>query len=361
MNGQYKAFWLTKEKYVEVIDQTKLPFENETVILKTADDAIVAIKDMIVRGAGVIGNIGALGIYLAVCENQELKSIVKKANEIRESRPTAVNLMWAVDIMLERLLNANVQGQALIQVALNEAINICDEDSRRSRLIAQYGCDIFEKIMKEKGKTSINVLTHCNAGWLAIVDDGSALAPIYEAKRRGIDVHVYVDETRPRNQGANLTAWELNQDDVNHTVIPDNTGGYLMQQGLVDVCIVGADRVSANGDVANKIGTYLKALAANDNNIPFYVAIPEGTLDFEIKDGVKDIPIETRSEDEVKYIRGLNGEGKVDELLIMPKTSKAVNYGFDITPARLVTALITEKGLCDVNETAIAQMFKAQS
>ncbi len=196
---------------------------------------------------------------------------------------------------------------------------------------------------EEKGKTSINVLTHCNAGWLAIVDDGSALAPIYEAKRRGIDIHVYVDETRPRNQGANLTAWELGQDNINHTIIPDNTGGYLMQQGLVDVCIVGADRVSANGDVANKIGTYLKALAANDNNIPFYVAIPEGTLDFEIKDGVKDIPIETRSEDEVKYIKGLNKDGVVEELLITPKNSKAVNYGFDITPARLVTGLITRK------------------
>lgn len=358
MNGQYKAFWLTQENNVEVIDQTKLPFENETVVLKSADDAIVAIKDMIVRGAGVIGNIGALGVYLAVKENQEIKSIVKKANEVRASRPTAVNLMWAVDIMLEALLNA--QGEDLVEVALNQAIKICDEDCERSTLIAKHGCDAFEKIMKEKGKTSINVLTHCNAGWLAIVDDGSALAPIYEAQRRGIDIHVYVDETRPRNQGANLTAWELTQDGIKHTVIPDNTGGYLMQQGLVDVCIVGADRVSANGDVANKIGTYLKALAAHDNGIPFYVAIPEGTLDFDIKDGVKDIPIETRSEDEVKYIRGLNKEGNVDELLIMPKTSNAVNYGFDITPARLVTALITEKGLCDTNEEAITAMFKGQ-
>ena len=357
MNGNYRAFWLTNEEYVEVIDQTKLPFENETVVLKTAEDAIVAIKDMIVRGAGVIGNIGALGVYLAVKQNQDLKFIVQKANEIRESRPTAVNLMWAVDIMLESILNA--QGQNLVQVALNTAIQICDEDSERSTMIAKHGCDAFEKIMKAKGKTSINVLTHCNAGWLAIVDDGSALAPIYEAKRRGINIHVYVDETRPRNQGANLTAWELTQDGINHTVIPDNTGGYLMQQGLVDVCIVGADRVSANGDVANKIGTYLKALAAYDNNIPFYVAIPEGTLDFEIKDGVRDIPIEMRSEDEVKYIRGLNSEGKVDELLIMPKTSNAVNYGFDITPARLVSALVTEKGLCDTNEDAITKMFRA--
>ncbi len=356
MNGKYRALWLNEDGYVEVIDQTKLPFEEETVILKSADDAIVAIKDMIVRGAGVIGNIGALGVYLAVKENSDLKYIIKKSKEIRESRPTAVNLMWAVDIMLETLLNC--EGD-LLETAKKEAIKICDEDSERSSQIAKYGCDIFEQIMKEKGKKSINVLTHCNAGWLAIVDDGSALAPIYEAKRRGVDIHVYVDETRPRNQGANLTSWELGQDEINHTIIPDNTGGYLMQQGLVDVCIVGADRVSANGDVANKIGTYLKALAANDNNIPFYVAIPEGTLDFEIKDGVKDIPIETRSEDEVKYIRGLNKEGKVDELLITPKGAKAVNYGFDITPARLVTGLITEKGVCKTNEEDIYKMFRA--
>lgn len=354
MNGQYKAFWLEKDGFVEVIDQTKLPFIEETIVLKNADDAIIAIKDMIVRGAGVIGNIGALGVYLAVKENPDLKFIVEKSKEIRESRPTAVNLMWAVDIMLEEILNST---EDLLEVAKSTAIRICDEDSQRSSLIAKHGCDIFEDIMKEKNKTSINVLTHCNAGWLAIVDDGSALAPIYEAKRRGIDVHVYVDETRPRNQGANLTAWELGQDDVNYTIIPDNTGGYLMQQGLVDVCIVGADRVSVNGDVANKIGTYLKALAAYDNNIPFYVAIPEGTLDFEIKDGVKDIPIEMRSEDEVKYIRGLNKEGKVEELLITPKNSKAVNYGFDITPARLVTGLITEKGLCEANEESICNKF----
>ena len=355
MNGKYKALWVRQEDgFVEVIDQTKLPFIYETVVLKTADDAIVAIKDMIVRGAGVIGNIGALGVYLAAKEFKNIKQIVEKSKEIRESRPTAVNLMWAVDLMLEELLNTK---NDLVETALNKAIQICDEDSERSKQIANYGCDIFEKIIKEKGKTSINVLTHCNAGWLAIVDDGSALAPIYEAKRRGIDIHVYVDETRPRNQGANLTSWELGESGINHTIIPDNTGGYLMQQGLVDVCIVGADRVSANGDVANKIGTYLKALAAWDNNIPFYVAIPEGTLDFEIENGIKDIPIEMRSEDEVKYIKGLNKNGEVEEILITPKGAKAVNYGFDITPNRLVTGLITEKGICSANMDAIKKMF----
>lgn len=355
MNGKYRAFWIRDEDgFVEVIDQTKLPFVYDTVILKNANDAIVAIKDMIVRGAGVIGNIGALGVYLAVKENDDIKDVIKKSKEIRESRPTAVNLMWAVDLMLEELLNSNGE---LLEVALKKAIQICDEDSERSKKIANYGCDIFENIMKDNGKKSINVLTHCNAGWLAIVDDGSALAPIYEAQRRGIDIHVYVDETRPRNQGANLTSWELSQSGINHTIIPDNTGGYLMQQGLVDVCIVGADRVSANGDVANKIGTYLKALAAHDNDIPFYVAIPEGTLDLEIKNGVKDIPIEMRSEDEVKYIKGLNKDGVVEEILITPKGAKAVNYGFDITPNRLVTGLITEKGVCKANTDAIKEMF----
>ncbi len=353
---KYKALWLTDEGYIEVIDQTKLPFEETTVVLKTSEDAIVAIKDMIVRGAGVIGNIAAFGIYLAAKEDNNIESIKIKAKLIRESRPTAVNLMWAVDIMMEKLLH--VKSENLLEVAKNEAIKICDEDANRCRLIAKYGCDRFEEIMKETGKDSINVLTHCNAGWLAIVDDGSALAPIYEAHRRGIDVHVWVDETRPRNQGANLTAWELSKSDIKHTVIPDNTGGYLMQQGFVDVCIVGADRVSAQGDVANKIGTYLKALAAYDNNIPFYVALPEGTFDFDIVDGVKQIPIENRSEDEVTHIRGVDEDGQIKEIRIVPKNSSALNYGFDITPNRLVTGLITEKGICKATQKAIKEMYQ---
>lgn len=356
MNGVYKAFRLDENADVIVLDQRKLPFIKEEVVLKTADDAIFAIKDMTVRGAGVIGNIAALGVYLAVRENSDLKYIVKKSNEIRASRPTAVNLMWAVDLMLESLLNLQ-NKESIVEFSKNEAIKICDEDCVRSSKIATFGADTFEAIMKAKNKDSLNILTHCNAGWLAIVDDGSALAPIYELKRRGIDVHVYVDETRPRNQGANLTSWELSEDGVNHTIIPDNTGGYLMQQGKVDLCIVGADRVSANGDVANKIGTYLKALAAYDNNIPFYVAIPEGTLDFGIKDGINEIEIEIRSEDEVKYIKGLNKEGEVEEVLIVPKNVKTINYGFDITPARLITSLITEKGLCDASEKEIKKMF----
>ncbi len=355
MNGKYKAFWLDENKNVVVIDQRILPFEYETITLKSADDAIFSIKEMVVRGAGVIGNIAAFGVYLAVKENDDINYIKQKAQEIRESRPTAVNLMWAVDLMMNKLDNTK---ENLQQIALKTAIEISDGDVERSALIGKYGCDKLEEIMKQNAKTSINVLTHCNAGWLAIVDDGSALAPIYEAKRRGIDIHVWVDETRPRNQGANLTAWELEKSGINHTVIPDNTGGYLMQQGEVDVCIVGADRVSAQGDVANKIGTYLKALASHDNNIPFYVAIPEGTLDFDIVNGVKDIPIETRSEDEVKFIRGLDKNGDVQIVQIVPTKSKSINYGFDITPNRLVTGFITEKGICKANQNAIKNTFK---
>ena len=355
MNGKYRALWLNNEGDLEVIDQTKLPFIYETEVLKTSEDSVRAIKDMIVRGAGVIGLVGAFGVYLACRESSDIEVVKKKAKEIREARPTAVNLMWAVDKMMEVILEADGD---LVDIARDLAIKISDEDCKKSLLIAKYGCDKFEEIIKQNGKKSINVLTHCNAGWLAISDEGSALAPIYEAKRRGIDIHVWVDETRPRNQGANLTAWELGRSGVKHTIIADNTGGYLMQQGMVDVCIVGADRVSRQGDVANKIGTYLKALAANDNSIPFYVALPEGTFDFEIVDGVNGIPIETRSEDEVNIVRGIDSEGRVGELRITPKESSAVNYGFDITPNRLVTGLITERGICKAKLSAIESTFK---
>ena len=354
MQGKYRPFWLDEAKNIVVIDQTKLPFKYETVTLKSSDDAISAIKDMTIRGAGVIGNIAAFGIYLAVREDSSLQYIKTQAQKIRKSRPTAVNLMWAVDIMMQTIENSPVN---LLQIALEVAIKISDEDAQRSELIGKYGCDTFEEILKTKNKKRLNILTHCNAGWLAIVDNGSALAPIYEAQKRGIDVHVWVDETRPRNQGANLTAWELNESGIKHTVIPDNTGGYLMQQGFVDVCIVGADRVSANGDVANKIGTYLKALSAKDNKIPFYVAIPEGTLDFEIHDGVKEIPIELRSEDEVRFIKGLDSKGRLQEIKILQDSSQSVNYGFDITPARLITGIISENGICEANTEAIRKSF----
>jgi len=354
MLGKYRALWLNDNEFLEVIDQTKLPFEYTTKVLKTTDEVVTAIKDMTVRGAGVIGSVAAFGIYTA-CLDAEItyEALHVEAKKIRESRPTAVNLMWAVDKMMELLKDS----KELVNDAKKYAIELNDAEAMESQKIASYGADIIENILKEKNKTKINILTHCNAGWLAVIDEGTALAPIYEAQKRGIDVHVWVDETRPRNQGASLTAWELTQSGVSHTIIADNTGGHLMQVGEVDMVIVGADRVSANGDVANKIGTYLKALAANDNDVPFYVAIPASTFDFDIRDGVKEIPIELRSEDEVKYMRGVDSDGVVREVLITPKDSPAINYGFDVTPARLVTGLITNKGVCEADFDKIKEKF----
>lgn len=355
MQGRYRALLLNDEGFLEVIDQTKLPFEYETKVLKTTDEVVIAIKDMTVRGAGVIGSVAAFGIYIAAMEvNGDYEMLMEKAALIRESRPTAVNLMWAVDKMMDFLRDST----DLVNDSKAYAIKLNDEEALESQKIAQFGCDIIEEIMAKKGKSKINILTHCNAGWLAVIDEGTALAPIYEAKRRGIEVHVWVDETRPRNQGASLTAWELTKSGIEHTIIADNTGGHLMQAGEVDMVITGADRVSANGDVANKIGTYLKALAAKDNDVPFYVAIPASTFDFEIKDGVKEIPIELRSEDEVKYMRGVDEDGKVREVLITPKDSPAINYGFDVTPARLVTGLITNKGVCEADFDKIQEKFR---
>jgi methylthioribose-1-phosphate isomerase len=358
MQGKYKALWLSDDMFdecLEVIDQRQLPFEYDTKYLTDTDEVVTAIKNMTVRGAGVIGSVAAFGIYIAAIEVEgDYEALKEKAALIRESRPTAVNLMWAVDKMMELLK----ESDNLVEDARKFAIKLNDEEALESQKIAQIGCDIIEDILKKSGKTRINILTHCNAGWLAVIDEGTALAPIYEAKRRGIDVHVWVDETRPRNQGASLTAWELTQSGVNHTIIADNTGGHLMQIGEVDMVIVGADRVSANGDVANKIGTYLKALAAYDNGVPFYVAIPESTFDFEIKDGVKEIPIELRSADEVRYIKGVDEDGVVREVLITPKDSPAINYGFDITPARLITGLITNKGVCEADFDKIQEKFR---
>jgi methylthioribose-1-phosphate isomerase len=355
MNGKYKALWLDSDDNLVVLDQRVLPFVETTVTITDTKQTVEAIKNMTVRGAGVIGNTAAFGVYLAARESGgELRKLEKLAKLIRESRPTAVNLMWAVD----RMMRVAKESSNLLEDLKAEAIKICDEDCEHTKKIASFGADIFEDIIKRKNKTSINVLTHCNAGWLAIVDDGTALAPIYELKRRGVDIHVWVDETRPRNQGANLTAWELEKAGVNHTVIADNTGGHLMQHDLVDVCITGADRVSRGGDVANKIGTYLKALAANDNNIPFYVALPSSTFDFTIIDGLKEIPIEIRGEDEVKFIRGVVEWQNYKEIQIVPTTSNALNYGFDVTPSRLITGLISERGVCKADQTEIEKMYK---
>lgn len=365
-NGIYKPFWLDGESLV-IIDQTKLPFSYETMRLITPGDAISAIKNMNVRGAGVIGNIGAFGVYLAAIASDrdtdgKLEKIKSIAQQIRVARPTAVNLTWAVDRVVKVLefesynLSSNY-GADLISIAKQEAIKICDEDVLNSAKIGLFGCDRIQEISDRKSGKTVNILTHCNAGWLAIVDSGSALAPIYEAHTQGIDIHVWVDETRPRNQGAFLTAWELQQAGINHTIIADNTGGLLMQYGMVDMCIVGADRVTRKGDVINKIGTYLKALAAHDNNVPFYVALPSSTFDFDLIDGIKEVEIETRNPDEVLYIQGINDRGTLTKVRIAPESSQAINYGFDITPNHLITGLITEKGICAANREAIAQTF----
>jgi len=359
MNGKYKALWLDDDENLVVLDQRVLPFEERTVTLTNAQETIDAIENMTVRGAGVIGNVAAFGIYLAARESEgDLGKIERLSEEIRESRPTAVNLMWAVDRMMKLAQKKkNLKTVNFIKALKNEAILIADEDCERSEKIAEYGADIIEEIMLSRGIDTVNILTHCNAGWLAIVDTGTALAPIYEAQKRGIKIHVWVDETRPRNQGANLTAWELGKAGIEHTVIADNTGGHLMQNAMVDMVITGADRVARNGDAANKIGTYLKALAANDNDIPFYIAIPTSTFDFEILNGVDEIPIEIRHENEVKFMKGLDRDGKVQEVQVVPTESSALNYGFDVTPARLITAIITERGDCDANIEAIEEMF----
>jgi methylthioribose-1-phosphate isomerase len=358
MQGKYRALWLDEAGNLEVIDQTKLPFEYETKVLTNAAESILSIKDMTVRGAGVIGNVAAFGVYLAAREvGGDLVILEALARQIRDSRPTAVNLMWAVDRMMAVAKNSTSTGAELVEVLKQEAILIADEDVARTEEIGRYGADIIESIMAEKGLKSFNFLTHCNAGWLAIVDSGTALAPIYEAQRRGIDIHVWVDETRPRNQGANLTAWELSQAGVKHTVIADNVGGHLMQHGMVDMVVTGADRVARSGDSANKIGTYLKALAAHDNGVPFYIALPASTFDFEVIDGVAEIPIEIRDEDEVKIMRGIDSEGNATELQIVQSASPALNYGFDVTPARLITGLITERGVCEPSVVAVEEMF----
>ena len=354
MQGKYRPLWLNDNGDLEVLDQRYLPHETKVRKLITGADATEAISDMTVRGAGVIGNVAAMGVYLLAREFGDDKACIKEeAMKIRASRPTAVNLMWAVDRMLDVIDKSN----NVLTDAKAEAITICDEDVKRSETIGKIGCDIIEKIMQEKNLKKINILTHCNAGWLAIIDSGTALAPIYEAKRRGIDVHVWVDETRPRNQGANLTSWELLDAGIDHTIIADNTGGHLMQHNMVDMAITGADRVTRCGDAANKIGTYLKALAANDNDVPFYVALPLSTFDFESCNGVDEIDIEMRSEDEIHIMRGIDSDGNPQELRVTPIGAKGANYGFDVTPARLITGLITEAGLIEADENAIKELI----
>lgn len=354
----FRTIWTTEDRFVEVIDQRKLPHEWVVVKLLTYKDAEVAIKDMTVRGAPLIGATAAYGIYLAVREmvEQELDGafLDQAFTDLRASRPTAVNLFWALDKMRTALDDAT----DFLQTAWEAAGAIVEEDVETCRMIGVHGLPILEAISKKKNGETINILTHCNAGMLGCIEWGTITSPIYQAVQKGLKVHVWVDETRPRNQGANLTCYELTRHNVNHTLIVDNTGGHLMQHGMVDMVIVGTDRTTRQGDVANKIGTYLKALAANDNQIPFYVALPSTTLDWTINDGLKEIPIEERNQDEVKYVIGKSKTtGKLDEVLICPETTKASNYGFDVTPARLVTGLITERGVCEASEVGLLGLF----
>ena len=350
---EYRTIWF-EGNVVKIIDQTKLPHQFVIKELKTAKDAVNAIKIMEVRGAPLIGGTAAYGIALAVQENNEPEFIKKSADELIQSRPTAINLKWAVDRMMNKL--SGIDSDKIFDLALKEAKKICDEDERFCENIGVNGLKIIEEIYNKK-KDTVNILTHCNAGWLATINWGTATSPIYHAHKKGIPVHVWVDETRPRNQGANLTSFELNEEEIPNTIIADNTGGILMQRGDVDMCIVGTDRTLSNGDVCNKIGTYLKALAAHDNNVPFYVALPSSTIDWEIKEG-KDIPIEERNSEELSHVEGVDENNEIKKVLIYPKKSKAMNLAFDVTPAKYVKGLVTEKGICEASTEGLKKLFK---
>ena len=354
INGKtFRTIWFEKN-LVKIIDQTKLPHSFIIKDLKTVQDCINAIKTMEVRGAPLIGATAAYGLVLSIIEKNDLSFLKKSCDDLIASRPTAINLKWAVDRMMKKL--SGVNRTDILKIALNEAKEIVEEDIGFCENIGRNGLKIIEKIYDKKRDT-VNILTHCNAGWLATIDWGTATSPIYHAHKKGIKVHVWVDETRPRNQGANLTSYELNEENIPNTIIADNTGGILMQRGQVDMCIVGTDRTLSNGDVCNKIGTYLKALAAKDNNIPFYVALPSSTIDWNIKDH-KEIPIEERNSEELSHVEGLDKDNKLQKVLIYPQKSKAKNIAFDVTPAKYVTGLITEKGVCEASEKGLKELFK---
>jgi len=355
-----RTIWLEPdEKTVKIIDQRRLPHELVLVDLHSVDDIIAAIKDMAVRGAPLIGATGAYGVYLAALNAPhhpvEDTYLTAECNRIKAARPTAVNLSWAVDTVRAEVLRIR-PPEDRIAAARDRAAALTEQEIENCKKIGQHGLPLIEAISRRKKGQRVNILTHCNAGWLACIEHGTATAPIYAAYDHGIDVHVWVDETRPLNQGNRLTAWELGKHGVSHTIITDNAGGYLMQQGKVDMVIVGTDRTTSTGDVANKIGTYLKALAARDNHIPFYVALPSSTFDWSLKDGVKDIPIEERDPDEIRYIEGL-AKDKCMRVLICPEKSAAANYAFDVTPAKLVTGFITERGVCRATEADIRRLF----
>jgi methylthioribose-1-phosphate isomerase len=357
INSQhYHTIWLkdNDDSTIQIIDQRHLPHEFVIEDLKTVDEIAIAIKDMHVRGAPLIGVTAAFGMYLAAQEadpNNFQKDMLRFAEQLKSTRPTAINLAWAVDQQLDLIDNGQFTRATIF---LEKAQLLKEESIVRCQKIGEYGLPLIQEIFKKKQST-VNILTHCNAGWLACIDFGTATAPIYAAHDAGIPVHVWVDETRPRNQGASITAFELKEHGVAHTVITDNAGGHLMQHGEVDLVLVGTDRTTSTGDVCNKIGTYLKALAAKDNGVPFYVGTPSSSIDWSLRDGVKEIPIELRDENEVKYIQGKH-ESTIKQILLTPIESLAANYAFDVTPARLVTGLITEYGIYPASETELKKL-----
>jgi methylthioribose-1-phosphate isomerase len=353
----YRTIWPAEDgRSVDIIDQTKLPHRFEIVRLQNLSEAAHAIREMLVRGAPLIGVTGAYGLVLALKDDPSDAGLDSARALLLATRPTAVNLAWALDSVAAELRPLNTSDRA--DAAFRIAARIADEDVSTCRAIGAHGARLIQDAYAANGRRrAVNVLTHCNAGWLATVDWGTALAPVYVAHDSGIPVHVWVDETRPRNQGASLTAWELLQHGVPHTVIADNVGGHLMQHGQVDLCLVGSDRTTATGDVCNKIGTYLKALAAHDNGVPFYACVPSTTIDWSLSDGVRDIPIEQRDGREVSEISGMGADGKVATVRLMPAGSPVANYAFDVTPARLVTGIVTERGIAGASRAGLAELF----
>jgi methylthioribose-1-phosphate isomerase len=356
----YRSIFLADDGWtVAVVDQTRLPFAFELRHLRSTEDAAAAISDMVVRGAPLIGVTAAYGVALGMREDRSDAALERVVERIGRTRPTAVNLRWALARMSDVLRNT-AQSQR-VERAYAEAASIAEEDVAACAAIGRHGAAVIEQISAAAGRRPVNVLTHCNAGWLACVDWGTALAPVYAAHEKGIAVHVFVDETRPRNQGAALTAFELGAHGISHQVIVDNAGGHLMQHGRIDLCIVGSDRTTCTGDVANKIGTYLKALAASDNRVPFYAALPSSTIDWTLHDGVREVPIEERSAREVTHMRGRADDGHVLEVEVINPGSKVANPGFDVTPARLVTGLITERGIAAASREGLLALYPERS
>ena len=352
----YRTIWVAGDRWsIEVIDQTKLPFAFVTKRLASADEAAEAIRSMVVRGAPLIGATGAYGLCMALRQDASDEALERAYDMLVKTRPTAINLKWALDEMMASVRNQPKERR--VAAAYARAAQLCDDDVATNEAIGRHGLSLIEDIAATKEGATVNVLTHCNAGWLACVDWGTALAPIYMAHDKGIAIHVWVDETRPRNQGGSLTAYELGAHGVKHSVIADNAGGHYMQHGDVDLCIVGTDRTTASGDVANKIGTYLKALAARDNGVPFYVALPSSTIDWTISDGVKQIEIEERSGREITHVQGRTAAGDVLTVELTAPGSPARNPAFDVTPARLVSGLITERGVAKATREGLAKLF----